>query len=81
MMLQDRCLKQRGVNESYPKNGIPTHTPSIISYVSNLFCFLEIHEKTNFIERINCSYGYSMGERLARVRDEKNTVMHTQLIS
>ncbi len=46
--------------ESYPKKGIPTHTSAVISYVSNLFCFMEIHDKTNFIDRINCSYGYSM---------------------
>jgi hypothetical protein len=80
-MLQERCLRQRGVNEYYPKKGIPTHTPSIISYISNLFCYLEIHEKSNFIDRINCSYGYSMIERLMRVREEKSTAIQAQLIS
>lgn len=81
MMLQERYLSQRGVNNAPLKKGIPTHTPSIISYITNLFCYLEISEKGNFIDRINCSYGYSMAERLTRVRASKSTKLHSQLIS
>lgn len=80
MILNERLLKQRGMMELTHKKGIPTHTPSIISYVTNLFCYIELHEKASLIERINCTYGYFLEEKLKRIREKKPTKMCSQLI-
>ena len=59
-MMNERECMQRGLVEIQLTSGIPTHTPSILSFLGNLFCFLEIHERGPLVERINCNYGYSL---------------------
>lgn len=72
---------QRGLGEVSLKSGIPTHTPSILSYLANLFFYIEIHDKGSLVDRINWSYGYTVLERLARIRHGLPTDQKRKLIS
>lgn len=80
-MLTERECVQRGVMECSLKEGIPTHVPSILSYLANFFCFIDIHEKAPLVDRINCNYGYSMREKLCRLRHSLTTRRPSKLIS
>lgn len=67
--LKNRELRQRGILVDSLESGLPTHTHSIISYVSNLFCFIELEEENELIDNLNQNYGINPLDRLALIRN------------
>ena len=61
------CI-QKGYIEEFPKQGFPTSIQAIHSYISNIFCYIEINQKSTLITRLNTVYGCNCEERLKRLR-------------
>jgi hypothetical protein len=65
-LYQRECI-QMGMIEYFPDEGFPTHIFSVMSYLTNLFSFAEMNEKSEALEKIHSIYGFSYQERLTRL--------------
>jgi hypothetical protein len=65
---------QMGLMSYCPEKGFPTHIYSIMSYLSNLLCFIEIKGRRNIIDNMSNIHGYLFDERLRKLVTGDSTI-------
>lgn len=63
--VQKRIAQQVNCIEIDIERGIPTNLLCILSYLSNLFCFIEVQYREQLLRGLNTPYGYYNQERFS----------------